>query len=137
MHCRINFLCDTLVFGIRKREGIALHTALLVLQSEDFRFAMKEALQEYFHVIVAQDAASGVALLQESPDILMLDLFLPQTNGLQFLEENSRYIPPVALLFTPLDDAPVLDAAFELGIKKAFMKPGSIAAVLRWLEKQL
>lgn len=113
-----------------------MHTVLLVLQSEDFRFTLQEVLQEHYQVILAKDAASGAALLREQPDMLMLDLFLPETDGFQFLEENRCQLPPTVLLFTPLADPQILHTASELGVDAAFMKPCSLSAVLKWLEEQ-
>ena len=114
-----------------------MHTVLLVLQSEDFRLAIQETLQEHYCVIMAHDALSGAVLLQKCPDILMLDLFLPETDGFQFLEDNHCLLPPMILLFTTFADPQILNTASDLGADAVFMKPCSISAVLKWLEAQI
>ena len=113
-----------------------MNTVLLVLQSEDFRFAVQKALQKQYHVIAAPDVPSGASLLQKRPDILMLDLFLPETTGFRFLEENHRLLPPVVLLFTTYADPQIQQSASDLDINAIFIKPCSISAVLSWLESQ-
>lgn len=128
-------LHDTIILGIERREGIALRTVLLVLQSESFCFAIQEALKGYYHITVAQDTASGASLLQAQPDILMLDLFLPGTNGFCFLEENRYLLPPIVLLFTTFIDLSILHTASDLGVAAVFIKPCSISAIVKQLEQ--
>lgn len=111
-----------------------MRTVLLVLRSEEFRAAAQEVLQMDFHVIGAADAAAGAALLRESPDILLLDLFLPGTDGLCFLEENRGFLPPEVLLFTTLRDPQLLQAASGLGVSAVFLKPCSLSAVVNYLK---
>ena len=113
-----------------------MRTVLLVLQSDSFRIAVQEALQEHYHVITTQYSISGADLLHEQPDILILDLFLSGTNGLRFLRENYSLLPQTVLLFTPLANPRVIYAAANLGVSALFMKPCSLSAVLKWLESQ-
>lgn len=112
-----------------------MRTVLLVLQSESFCFAVQESLKEYYHVTVVQDTVSGTALLQAQPDILILDLFLPGTNGFCFLEENRYLLSPIVLLFTTFIDSSILHTALDLGVSAVFIKPCSISAVLKQLER--
>lgn len=112
-----------------------MHTILLVLQSEEFRFSMHEALQKHHRVITAQDTTSGAVLLQEQPDILMLDLFLTGTDGFHFLEKNRSLLPPTIVLFTTLINPQILQTASDLGVDEIFLKPCSIRAVLKHLEQ--
>lgn len=135
MRCIAMLLHDTIILGIERREGIALRTVLLVLQSESFCFAVQESLKEYYHVTVVQDTVSGTALLQAQPDILILDLFLPGTNGFCFLEENRYLLSPIVLLFTTFIDSSILHTALDLGVSAVFIKPCSISAVLKQLER--
>ena len=111
-----------------------MRTVLLVLRSEEFRAAVQAALEKDFRVIGAADAAAGAALLRDMPDILLLDLFLPGTDGLCFLEENRSLLPPEIVLFTTLRDPQLLQAASELGVKSVFLKPCSLSAVVNYLK---
>lgn len=128
-------LHGTIIFGIDGREVIILRTVLLVLLSDGFRYAMHDALKEHYHVIVAPDAILGAELLNEHPDILILDLFLSGTNGFSFLEQNRSLLPPTVLLFTIYADQQILDTAESLGVHALFMKPCSISAVLKHLDQ--
>ena len=112
-----------------------MRIVLLVLESEDFRFAMHEALQEHYYVIAAHDIDSGAYLLQGRPDILILDLFLPGTDGFQFLEKNRSMLPPTIVLFTTFINPQILRIASDLGVNAIFRTPCSISAVLKQLEQ--
>lgn len=112
-----------------------LRTVLLVLQSEEFRFAMHEALKKRYCVTVAQDTASGAELLRTRPDILLLDLFLPGIDGFCFLEKSRHLLPPTVVLFTTLANPQILQTAADLDADAIFMKPCSISAVLKKLEQ--
>ena len=112
-----------------------MRTVLLVLQSDSFRYALSEVLKDRYHVTIAQNAALGAELLREQPDILILDLFLPCTDGFRFLEKNRHLLPPAVLLFTTYADQQILLTAEDLGIDAVFLKPCSISAVLKELEQ--
>ena len=112
-----------------------MRIVLLIIQSEEFRFAMREALQEHYCVIAAHDIASGADLLQDKPDILFLDLFLPGTDGFRFMEENRNLLPPTVLLFTTLINPQILRIASDLGVNAIFRTPCSISAVLKQLKQ--
>ena len=110
-----------------------MHTVLLVLQSEDFCLALQDVLKCRYRVISAKDAEEGEVLLQHQPDILLLDLFLPGTDGLTFLKQNKAQLPSSILLFATLADPVILGTAFDLGVKTAFLKPCALSAVQKWL----
>ena len=111
-----------------------MRTVLLVLQSEDFSQALQNLLKHRYQVISAKNAVEGADLLRRQPDFLLLDLFLPSTDGLTFLKQNQLHLPPSILLFTTVADPAILDAASKLGIQAVFLKPCSISAVQTWLD---
>ena len=114
-----------------------MRTVLLVIQSETFRLVLEDMLKEHFRVIMAQDAASGAVLLQERPDVLMLDLFLSGTDGFHFLEENRTMLPQTIILFTTLNTEDILQTASDLGVSAMYLKPCSISAALKHLKELL
>lgn len=113
-----------------------MRTVLLVLQSETFRSVLYDALNDQYKVIVAKDPAEGTAQLEQRPDALLLDLFLPGTDGLSFLKENREKLPPAILLFTTFHNPYVLQAAADLGITTILLKPCSLTSVQNWLDVQ-
>ena len=113
-----------------------MRTVLLVLQSETFRSVLYDALNDQYKVIVAKDPAEGTAQLDQWPDALLLDLFLPETDGLSFLKENQTKLPPAILLFTTFHNSYILQAASDLGVTTILLKPCALTSVQNWLDVQ-
>lgn len=114
-----------------------MRTVLLVLESEDFRLALKEALRPKYHVIHCGDPRRGMALLEQRPDILVLDLSLPGMDGLTFLENTMELHPPVILAITAQITPYVVQAVSDLGGGFVLTKPCSVRAVMNRLEDML
>lgn len=114
-----------------------MRTILLVLQSETFRSVLHDALKDHYKVIAAKDHAEGTAQLDQRPDALLLDLFLPGTDGLNFLKENRAELPPAILLFATFYNSYILQAAADLGVATILLKPCSLCAVQKWLDTQV
>lgn len=104
-------------------------TVLLVLESEDFRLALEDALRSSYHVIPCGDPDAGMTLLKQHPDVLVLDLSLPGMDGLTFLENTKELHPPVILALTTQISPYILQAASDLGAGYVITKPCTIRAV--------
>lgn len=106
-----------------------MRTVLLALESEDFRLALQEALCRKYRLLLCADAQTGMQLLGQKPDVLVLDLSLPGTDGLTFLENAAHLRPPVILaLCTQI--TPYLGQALSgLGVGYAIRKPCTLPAV--------
>ena len=113
-----------------------MRTVLLVLRSEDFARALQDMLNHHYRVISAKNAEEGAVLLQHRTDVLLLDLFLPGTDGLTFLEQNKSHLPSSILLFTTFAEPAILDAVSELGVQAVYHKPCAISSVQNWLDAQ-
>lgn len=111
-----------------------MRTVLLVLRSDDFARALQDMLKYRYRVITVKNAEEGAVLLQHQPDVLLLDLFLPGTDGLTFLEQNKSHLPSSILLFTTFVEPSILNAASALGVQAVFLKPRSISSVQNWLD---
>ncbi|MDB5304828.1 MAG: tmoS 25, partial [Phycisphaerales bacterium] len=73
------------------------------------------------------------------PDVVVLDVRMPEMDGLQFLEVIRSYLRwshlPVVLL-TAFADRPVIDRAQELGVNHVFMKANyQLSALLACIEQ--
>lgn len=100
---------------------------LIVEDDPDTLDAVSRYLQRGGHVV--RRAVSGrdalAALLNKTPDIVVLDVRLPEMDGVTFLDIMRSYLRwhrlPVVLL-TAYDTGPHIDRAQELGVKQIFLK---------------
>jgi len=61
---------------------------LIVEDEEILREMYKEKLSEDFEVVLAESASKGLeAAKKEKPDLILLDVLMPQENGVSFLEK--------------------------------------------------
>lgn len=100
--------------------------------NEEFRTALAVALQEQYHVLCCKSGTEALALLyQEQPDILVLDLMLPELDGLTLLERiSANGICPMVLAATPIFSDYVNSCAQRLGIEYIVRKPCDIEALV-------
>jgi diguanylate cyclase (GGDEF)-like protein len=100
-----------------------------VLLIDDDRVICEVAAQmlseEGFTVITAQTATLGLeAVVQHKPDLVLLDVVLPDLNGYQVCEQLrqiSQHLPIIML--TGLDDNESIVQAYEHGATDFFAKP--------------
>ncbi len=99
--------------------------------SEDYRTALAAALSSQYHVLCCKTGAEAMALLyQEHPDIFVLDLMLPELDGLTLLERvSANGICPMVLAATPILTDYVFSCAQQLGIEYLVRKPCDIDAI--------
>lgn len=99
--------------------------------SEEYRAALTAALQDSYHVLCCRTGTEAWTLLhQEHPDIFVLDLMLPELDGLTLLERIcADGIHPMVLALTPLLSGYVYSCAQQLGIEYVVRKPCDIDAV--------
>lgn len=99
--------------------------------NEDYRTALAAALSSQYHVLCCRSGTEAFALLhQERPDILVLDLMLPELDGLTLLERiSANGICPMVLAATPIFSDYVFSCAQRLGIEYLVRKPCSIEAI--------
>ena len=99
--------------------------------NEDYRTALTAALQSSYHVLSCRTGTEAWTLLkQERPEILVLDLMLPELDGLTLLERAcNEGLDPMVLAVTPLLSTYVFSCAQRLGIQYLIRKPCDIAAI--------
>jgi CheY-like chemotaxis protein len=92
-------------------------------------------------VRIAPNGREALAALIDAPtpDVVVLDVRMPEMDGLQFLEVIRSYLRwshlPVVLL-TAFADRPVIDRAQELGVNHVFMKANyQLSALLACIEQ--
>lgn len=113
-----------------------MRKVLLILASEDFRSALQTALQHDYEVSTCSNVEDGIELLRQEPDALVIDLLLPGTDGLSFLESQQDLRPPVTLVLTPLIDSHIIEALSNLQVSYVIRYPCRISTVTRRLDEQ-
>jgi DNA-binding NtrC family response regulator len=103
--------------------------AILVIDDEmDIREGLDTLLSlEGYSVAAAETAARGLSLLEEQPfDLLLLDVSLPDTNGIEVLKEIRRRDPVLpVILITAFGSIDMARAAFKSGAQDYITKPWS------------
>ena len=100
---------------------------LFIDDDEAIRELVSIALEQAFVVKTAADGRSGLAVAAiEQPDLIVLDLMMPQMDGWQVLSELkadplTRYIPVIML--TALDDAQDKVKGLTTGAEDYITKP--------------
>ena len=98
---------------------------------EEFRQALKETLQDTYHVQTCRDGKEALSLLRSyRPDILVLDLLLPELDGISLLQNAIQDKScPVVLATSRFINDYVLEAAGKLGVTYLIRKPCDIRAI--------
>lgn len=113
-----------------------MEKVLLILESDLTQTLLSEALRDYeVRTCSAEDA--GNVLEQFRPDALILDLFLPGTDGLTILENNRDLLPPVVLPITSLVTDYIQKKSALLGAGFAISKPCTIDYIVQRLKDML
>jgi len=116
--------------------------SLLVVDDEDTREALAELLRdEGFAVATAKDGAQAVERLQDHlPDLVLLDIVMPRTTGLELLGSlRQRHSPaelPVIMMSAKGQSADVV-AALSQGANDYVTKPLDLPIVLARVRAQL
>lgn len=123
---------------------------MLVLIADDepiIRLGLQSILEEMGHRVIT--AANGREALQQAkrhlPDMAILDIKMPYTDGLQAAATLSRDLPMPILLLTAFSDKELIEQATDLPIQGYLVKPvrpGELAATMsvavkRFTESQL
>lgn len=101
-----------------------MNKILLVEDDREVSASLKELLEmEAFEVVVAYDGEQALKLLDDSIDLILLDIMMPKKNGIETLKElRKNYKTPVIMLTgrdTELDQT----LSFELGADQYHAKP--------------
>ncbi|MBS9436665.1 DNA-binding transcriptional regulator CpxR [Photorhabdus noenieputensis] len=124
-----------------------MHKILLVDDDRELTSLLKELLEmEGFNVVIAHDGEQALKFLDDSIDLLLLDIMMPRKNGIMTLKElRLHHQTPVIMLTARGSD---LDRVLglELGADDYLAKPfndrelvARIRAILRrsnWSEQQ-
>lgn len=106
---------------------------LLVVEDER---AVADSIADFlrvsgYDVAVAYDGPSGVERFNETkPDLVILDLELPQMHGLDVLRAIRQHADVPVIILTGADDLTTRGAAEELGVQEFLTKPISMSELV-------
>jgi AmiR/NasT family two-component response regulator len=101
---------------------------MLILIADDeaiIRLGLKTMLQELGHeVIVAMNGREAIQMAErQTPDLAILDIMMPYTDGLQAAKWISQRRPLPILLLTAFSDTDLIEKATDLPIQGYLIKP--------------
>ena len=121
----------------------AQKTILVVDDKANVRQLLDEYLtQQGFHVVTATNGREALyTARQDEPDVILLDIMMPEMDGLQFLEHYRREKSVPVIILTARDEESDTVVGLELGADDYVLKPfrvrelvARIRAVLRRAE---
>ncbi|MCB9421336.1 MAG: response regulator [Ardenticatenaceae bacterium] len=99
---------------------------ILIADDESIiRLGLKKMLQEMGHeVVTAVNGREAIGMAQtQQPDLAILDIKMPYTDGLQAAQTISRSHPLPILLLTAFSEQDLIDKATDLPIHGYLVKP--------------
>lgn len=104
---------------------------LIADPSEEFRSALTEILSGQFVIHAVKNGEEAWSLLQSfTPDIFLLDVMLPETDGLTLLRRCAdRGIHPSILVTTRIYSEYLMNALANLGVSYILPKPCQASSV--------
>lgn len=119
-----------------------LERILVVDDDEAIREYIKTVLEaEYYEVEVASDGKQAMEkVLRHPPDMIIVDYYMPQMNGLEFLQKlkshaRLRHIPTIMLTASEIDQTEV--QALDMGAEDWIQKPVRSASLLARIKRLL
>lgn len=109
-----------------------MQTLLIADSNEAFRQKLAEAFHPYFRVFVCGTGLEALDILyQEHCDCLVLDLMLPELDGITLLEMAiSQDVRPMVIAVSPLFTQYTFDVAESLGIGYMIRKPCPVNTIV-------
>ena len=118
-------------------ESTLKQNILVVEDNENTRRLLETILRgSGYEVTLAPDAEEGLRILQgdDAVDLVLLDLFLPGADGVQFLRHRAEMEPdrqPPVIVVSATEDMDTLRPQLrELGAKMALRKPFDVQELL-------
>jgi len=105
---------------------------LIAEDNEELSEALSDALRDHFAVYCCSNGIQALSLLrQERPELLLMDVMLPELDGLTLLETiAAEGISPKVLVATSMVTEYLLHSASRLGIGYIMRKPCNLQALI-------
>jgi DNA-binding NtrC family response regulator len=114
-------------------------TVLVVDDENGIRQSFKVLFKDCYHVLAAETGKEAIDLLtKNSVDLILLDILLPDVNGLDLLEKLKAIDPnPEVIMVTAVKDVQTAVKAIKLGAYEYIIKPFLVDDVLNAVERAL
>ena len=96
---------------------------VMLLAPENLCDILRGALENKYITLPCYDPGKAREILTAEPDILILSLCLPGTDGLTFLRENTPILPPKVIALTVYFDDNILYELESLGVSQVIRIP--------------
>lgn len=117
---------------------MASRKILIVEDHQDVRDLLRDVLAANYNVVQAVDGISGLAKFNtENPDLIILDLMLPQVTGESVLKTIRRTSNVPVLVLTAIQDKQKVVALLQEGANDYLTKPFDIDELLARVQVQL
>ncbi|HKK59017.1 MAG TPA: response regulator [Salinivirga sp.] len=106
---------------------------LIVDDAENNLILLSDLLSEFeYNIRVAHNGSEALDLVREkAPDLILLDIMMPEMDGFELLEKIKPQIPSVKTIFiTAKSNEEDRKRAFELGAADFITKPVNIMQVM-------
>lgn len=103
-----------------------MDSSILIIEDEKSVLkALRMTLEGKFRILTAQQSSEGVKLFQqEKPDLVLLDIGLPDTNGLEVLKTLKKIDPyAIVVMATAVEEVKTIVEAVKLGAYDYLVKP--------------
>jgi DNA-binding response OmpR family regulator len=89
-----------------------------------------------FNIVTATNGEDGIRLTkEESPDLITLDLLMPEMNGWEVCEEIRKFNPVPILILSALDNPGMVAKALNAGADDYLIKPVASNTLLAHINK--
>jgi len=122
--------------------GTALIRILVVDDFEQWRQQIRSIIETRSELHVIAEAADGLEAVQKAqelkPDLILLDIGLPNLNGLQAANRIHQVAPDAAIIFlTQNSDEELVQAALRCGAQGYVLKGKGASELLPAIEQAL
>ncbi|MBW1977081.1 MAG: sigma-54-dependent Fis family transcriptional regulator [Deltaproteobacteria bacterium] len=114
-------------------------TILVVDDEHGIRQSFNMVLKDQFNVLMAENGKEAIHLLTtNSVDVILLDILLPDINGLDLLEKLKAIDPnPEVIMVTAVKEIQTAVRAIKLGAYEYMIKPFLVEDVINIIERAL
>lgn len=108
-----------------------MQSVLIVEPSETLRLELERALKKQYQVYSCANGPDGQTLLKcHSPNGLIINLFLPGTDGLSFLEAMEEPRPQAIITLSSVYPPYVAQALNDLGVNHMLLIPCTLHSIV-------